>query len=97
MNLLNEFFRSADYTLALPMVMLALFGCGILIIDLLVPEEWKVFNAWSAFVGLGFAAVMLTRMGRSEFLVVGGMLVVAALNWVAVRDGAAGAAGEKKP
>jgi APA family basic amino acid/polyamine antiporter len=49
-----------------------------------------------AAVGLGFAAVMLTRMGRSEFLVVGGMLVVATLNWVAVRDGAAGAEREEK-
>jgi NADH-quinone oxidoreductase subunit N len=53
----SQFFHSPDYTLALPMVMLALFGCGILIIDLLLPDESKVFNAWAAFVGLIFSAI----------------------------------------
>ena len=67
MSLLSQFFQffhSQNHTLALPMIMLALFGCGILIIDLLVPEEWKVFNAWTAFVGLAFSAAAVFQIHR---------------------------------
>ena len=35
------------------MIMLALFGMGVLIIDLLLPAEWKRANAWTALIGVG--------------------------------------------
>ena len=49
-----------------------------------------------AAAGVGFTGILLTRMGRSEFLLVGGMLVVAWLNWLAVRNGPPAAAAENK-
>jgi NADH-quinone oxidoreductase subunit N len=54
-----QYFSWADYTLALPMIMLAVFGIGILLIDLMLPAEWKHLNAWTALVGLGFSAAAL--------------------------------------
>lgn len=71
MSPFGQFFSSADYTLALPMVMLTLFGCGILIIDLLLPEEWKVANAWTAFLGLVFSAVAVYHIHREFWLAAG--------------------------
>jgi NADH-quinone oxidoreductase subunit N len=41
----------------LPMVELTIFALGILLIDLMVPKEWKWINAVGAFVGVAFAAV----------------------------------------
>ena len=79
MTALTEFMGSPEYLLALPMIMLTLFGLGILIIDLLLPEEWKVVNAWAAFIGLvftaaavhkiqlGFAAAGSSVIGRSAY------------------------------
>ena len=64
MSPLAQLFHNPSYPLVLPMVMLVLFGCGILIIDLLVPEEWKVFNAWTAFVGLVFSAVTVYQIHK---------------------------------
>ena len=73
---IQHFFTSTDYLLALPMIMLALFGMGVLIIDLMLPAEWKRANAWTALVGLGFSAVAVykvqwriglpKRMGRAD-------------------------------
>jgi NADH-quinone oxidoreductase subunit N len=40
----------------LPMVELTIFALGILLIDLMVPREWKWINAAGAFVGVLFAA-----------------------------------------
>ncbi len=53
----TQFFTSADYLLSLPMILLALFGLGILLIDLMLPEEWKQINAWTAMIGLIFSAL----------------------------------------
>jgi NADH-quinone oxidoreductase subunit N len=41
----------------LPMVELTIFALGILLIDLMVPKEWKWINAVGAFVGVAFAAL----------------------------------------
>ena len=54
-----NYFTSTDYVLALPIVMLTMFALGILLIDLMLPEEWKRLNAVTALLGIGFAAVAL--------------------------------------
>src|SRR5579883_202082 len=59
---LHQFFTSTDYLLSLPMIMLALFGMGVLIIDLLLPPEWKRANAWTALVGLVFSAIAVYKV-----------------------------------
>jgi NADH-quinone oxidoreductase subunit N len=47
---------SADYLLALPITLLALFALGILLIDLMLPHDQKWANAITAFVGVMFSA-----------------------------------------
>ncbi len=49
-------FTAGDYLLALPMILLALFALGILLIDLMIPPESKWANAVTAFIGVLFAA-----------------------------------------
>ena len=44
-NSLAQYFSTTDYVLALPMVLLSLFAVGILLIDLMLPKEWKQLNA----------------------------------------------------
>jgi len=46
----------------LPMVELTIFALGILLIDLMVPREWKWVNAAGAFVGVVFAAVCVWQI-----------------------------------
>jgi NADH-quinone oxidoreductase subunit N len=46
----------------LPMVELAIFALGILLIDLMVPREWKWINALGALVGVLFAAVCVWQI-----------------------------------
>src|SRR5208337_3661551 len=41
----------------LPMVELTIFALGILLIDLMVPREWKWINAVGAFIGVLFATL----------------------------------------
>jgi NADH-quinone oxidoreductase subunit N len=53
------FFNSFDYTLSLPMVLLTLFALGVLMIDLMLPPEWKRLNAVTAILGIAFATVAL--------------------------------------
>ena len=55
----------------LPMMELTIFALGILLIDLMLPREWKWMNAVTALVGLVFAtgAVIGTpRMWRFQIL-----------------------------
>jgi len=53
---LTQYFNGVDYLLCLPMLLLTLFALGILLIDLMLPPEWKWSNAVTALVGVGFAA-----------------------------------------
>ena len=53
---LAQNFGLGDYLLALPILLLTLFAVGILLIDLMLPAEWKWSNAVTALVGLAFAA-----------------------------------------
>ncbi|HEV2401487.1 MAG TPA: NADH-quinone oxidoreductase subunit N [Candidatus Sulfotelmatobacter sp.] len=45
-----------DYLLALPITLLVLFALGILLIDLMLPDEMKWANAVTAFIGVCFSA-----------------------------------------
>jgi NADH-quinone oxidoreductase subunit N len=51
-----------EYRLMLPMVELTIFALGILLIDLIVPREWKWINAAGAFVGVLFAGVCVAQI-----------------------------------
>jgi len=51
-----QYFTGIDYLLGLPVILLTLFALGILLIDLMVPAEWKWTNAVTALIGLLFAA-----------------------------------------
>ena len=53
---LGQLFTGIDYLLALPIILLSLFALGILIIDLMLPTEWKLANPITALVGVFFAA-----------------------------------------
>jgi NADH-quinone oxidoreductase subunit N len=46
----------------LPMVELTIFALGILMIDLMVPREWKWINAVGAVVGVLFSAVCVAQI-----------------------------------
>ena len=46
------------------MVELTIFALGILLIDLMVPREWKWINAVGAFVGVVFAALCVWQIQR---------------------------------
>ena len=59
MSFFSQYFTAFDYTLSLPMVLLTLFALGVLLIDLMLPAEWKRLNAVTALLGLAFAAVAL--------------------------------------
>ena len=54
-----------EYRLMLPMVELTIFALGILLIDLIVPREWKWVNAAGAFMGVLFAAVCVGQIQRA--------------------------------
>jgi len=52
----SQFFTGTDYLMSLPIILLTLFALGILLIDLMVPVEWKWVNAVTALVGILFSA-----------------------------------------
>ncbi len=54
-----------EYRLMLPMMELSIFALGILLIDLIVPREWKWINALGAFMGVAFAAVCVLQIQRA--------------------------------
>jgi NADH-quinone oxidoreductase subunit N len=51
----SQFFTPTDYLLSLPIILLAVFALGILLIDLMVPAERKWVNPATAFVGILFS------------------------------------------
>ena len=53
---LGQFFTGTDYLLSLPIILLTLFALGILLIDLMLPAEWKWMNPLIAFAGVLFSA-----------------------------------------
>jgi len=67
---ISQFFTSTDYLLSLPILLLTLFALGILLIDLMLPREWKWVNAVTAFVGVLFSAygVHKIQLTQAQFL-----------------------------
>jgi NADH-quinone oxidoreductase subunit N len=57
-----QLFNQTDYLMALPVILLTLFGLGILLIDLMLSPELKWVNAVTALVGLLFAAAAIWRI-----------------------------------
>jgi NADH-quinone oxidoreductase subunit N len=55
-------FTSNDYLLSLPMLLLTLFALGILLIDLILPKQWKQVNAFLAFIGIAFSAAAVGKL-----------------------------------
>ncbi len=51
-----------EYRLMLPMVELVIFALGILLIDLMIPRQWKWLNAVGALIGVFFAAVCVWQI-----------------------------------
>src|SRR4051794_34819466 len=66
---MNQFFTGTDYALSLPIILVSLFGLGVLMIDLLLDDDWKQWNAITALIGLGFAAAAVVRLQVSGKLV----------------------------
>ncbi|HEY7617086.1 MAG TPA: NADH-quinone oxidoreductase subunit N, partial [Terriglobales bacterium] len=58
----SQYFTGTDYVMCLPIILLTLFALGILLIDLMVPPQWKWTNAVTAFVGILFAAAGVYRV-----------------------------------
>jgi NADH-quinone oxidoreductase subunit N len=61
-----QYFTGTDYLLSLPIILLTLFALGILLIDLMIPPQWKWVNAATAFVGVLFAAAGLARIQLAQ-------------------------------
>lgn len=59
---IGQYFTGVDYLLSLPMLLLSIFAMGILLIDLMLPQEWKWTNALTAFVGVLFATAGVWRI-----------------------------------
>jgi NADH-quinone oxidoreductase subunit N len=55
-------FSSTDYLLALPIILLALFAFGILLIDLMLPQEMKWANAVTALIGVLFSTAGVVKI-----------------------------------
>ena len=63
----QQYFTGTDYLLSLPIVMLTVFALGILLIDLMIPLEWKWTNAVTAFMGVLFSAAGVLRIQHAQF------------------------------
>ena len=49
-----QYFTGVDYLLALPILLVTLFAVGVLIMDLMMPAQWKRMNGFVAIVGIIF-------------------------------------------
>lgn len=61
-----QFFTGTDYLLSLPILMLTLFALAILLIDLILPPEWRWMNAAAALVGVFFSALGVLRIQLAQ-------------------------------
>src|ERR1700690_2496359 len=55
-------FGRVDYLMALPIILLTLFALGILLLDLMLPAQWKKINALTALVGILFSAAGVVKI-----------------------------------
>src|SRR3954468_18391866 len=58
-NHMGDFFSPGDFLVLKPVILLILFGMGVMLTDLLLEKSNKYFNAVTALVGVGFAAIAL--------------------------------------
>ncbi|MBI2817853.1 MAG: NADH-quinone oxidoreductase subunit N [Acidobacteria bacterium] len=56
---MNEYFTPGDFLVLKPVILLVLFGMGVMLTDLLLEKHNKYFNAVTALVGVGFASVAM--------------------------------------
>ncbi len=61
-HVLGYSFGTTDYLLALPMLLLTLFALGVLMLDLLLPKQWKQVNAYVTLAGLAFSAAAVGKL-----------------------------------
>ncbi len=57
--MLSEYFSAVDFLVLKPAILLTIFGIGVMLTDLLLDKRQKYFNAVTALVGIGFAAVQM--------------------------------------
>jgi NADH-quinone oxidoreductase subunit N len=82
LNNISQYLGGMDLLLMLPMLELTIFALGILMIDLMLPPQWKRMNAIAALVGVVFAAVSVWRIqthligGRGTYYLLGLMNTV---------------------
>ena len=62
-----QYFTGTDYLLSLPIIMLTVFALGILLIDLIIPPEWKWTNAVTALIGVLFSAAGVLKIQYAQF------------------------------
>jgi NADH-quinone oxidoreductase subunit N len=55
-------FGRVDYLMALPVILLTLFALGILLLDLMLPAQWKKINALTALVGILFSSAGVVKI-----------------------------------
>src|SRR6266481_4302596 len=55
-------FGRVDYLMSLPILLLTLFALGILLVDLMLPAEWKWTNALTALIGILFSAAGVVKI-----------------------------------
>src|SRR5260370_40665492 len=55
-------FGRVDYLMALPVLLLTLFALGILLLDLMLPVQWKPVNAGRALVGILLSAAGVVKI-----------------------------------
>src|SRR5580700_2125998 len=63
----SQYFTGTDYLLSLPILMLTVFALGILLIDLIIPPEWKWTNAVTALMGILFSAAGVLKIQYAQF------------------------------
>ncbi len=61
----NDYFTPLDFLLIKPAILLALFGCGILLTDFLHGPRQKYLNAVTALLGLAFTGLQLYLIQRA--------------------------------
>jgi NADH-quinone oxidoreductase subunit N len=64
---MTPYFTGTDYLLSLPIVLLTVFALGILLIDLMLPAEWKWTNAVTALVGILFSTAGVLKIQLAQF------------------------------
>jgi NADH-quinone oxidoreductase subunit N len=62
-----QFFTIIDWVLAMPITLLAIFALFILLIDLILPPEWKWFNAVTAITGILFATGGVVKIQLMQY------------------------------